>query len=176
MVCWSKLFVYYSKPIWCWLDCVVEVVDVYTFGTHGAAVIWKKNNSNLNFLWNTKKNLQKTKSFFLINELHRQAQWEKYRVKLTLMVGRGLIVPALFSNSYFSMKKRVFLIHYELSENIFLFFHRVLGRSRRCGHNQPPPPTQATTRSPLLLGLRRTIDRLFFSSSVSVKVWLQILV
>ena len=65
---------------------------------------------------------------------------------------------------YFSQKKWVwrsqiswlFLIHYELSENqkkIFWFFTVILGDLEGAGTMCPPPYTQATSRSPTLLGL-----------------------
>ena len=52
-----------------------------------------------------------------------------FLILLSLVVGRRLIAPTLFSDGYFSMEKRVrrsqilwcFLIHYELSENNFFF-------------------------------------------------------
>ena len=83
---------------------------------------------------------------------------------------------ALFS--HVSMKKGfwrsqfwwLFLIYYELSENQnkMLVFHSVLGWSRRCGLIQPPPRSQATSRSPALLGLNckiislQLLGQLFF--------------
>ena len=83
----------------------------------------------------------------------------------------------LFSNVHFSMKKGfwksqiswLFLIHYELSENqiFFLFFHSVFGWSRRCGLIQPPPRSQATSRSAALLGLRISTMHL----RIPYKIW-----
>ena len=78
--------------------------------------------------------------------------------------GEGLNQPALFSNGYFSMKKGVwrskiswlFLIHYELSENqkkFFWFFTVFWGDLEGAGWFSPPPCSQATSRSPALLGL-----------------------
>ena len=66
-------------------------------------------------------------------------------------------MPALFSDGYFSMKKgvRKSQIHYELSENqiFFCFFIVFLGDLEVLALSTPPP-SQATSRSPPLLGLK----------------------
>ena len=80
-----------------------------------------------------------------------------------IRAGGGLNQPALFSTVHFSKKKGVwrsqiswlFLIHYELSENqkkIFWFFTVFWGDLEGAGWFSPPR-SQATTRSPALLGL-----------------------
>ena len=59
---------------------------------------------------------------------------------------RGLEVQnfVTFPNSLWTFRK---------SKKNFLVFHSVLRWSRRCGLIQPPPRSQATSRSPALLGL-----------------------
>ena len=79
---------------------------------------------------------------------------------LTLNVGR--LIARTFFRQLFLHKKWVWrsqilwlnLINYEILENLnFFVFHSDVGFSTRRGHNQPPPPIQATSRSPPLLGL-----------------------
>ena len=55
-------------------------------------------------------------------------------------------------------------------KNFFLVFHSVFRWSRRCGLIQPPPRSQATSRSPAPLGLKQHIQmKLFIFPSIMTK-------
>ena len=86
---------------------------------------------------------------------------------------RGLEVQnfVTFPNSLWTFRK---------SKKIFLVFHSVLRWSRRCGLIQPPPRSQATSRSPAPLGLSPFLDKFceFFHNllrkcACSKLIWIQ---
>ena len=78
--------------------------------------------------------------------LNRKRVFQQWKV-LTLMV-RGVDCARIFSDAIF----RNLLWTFRKSKRIFIVFHSVLGWSSQGG--TIPPPTQATSRCPPLLGLK----------------------
>ena len=78
---------------------------------------------------------------------------KKYFLSTPLNPNVGIFPDGYFSKNKGGLELSIFvtfpnfLIHCEL-----LVDHSVFGWSKRCRHYQPPPPTQATSRSPPLFG------------------------